>query len=283
MPPMNWARVRQGDTGPRVSAVQFLLRAHGFGIGSDGSFGPQTDGAVRDFQAQRGLAVDGIVGDHTWPVLVVQVSRGSTGEAVRAVQVLLPPLAVDGDFGAQTEHRVQEVQGRFGTGPDGIVDSETWMILTSTVPVTPAQAVVEPDSVAGVGLASTKAEAQEVLGPPTSSGKHTDVNGEEYDFVDWRFDGDRGLTLNYRFPEEFSPKLTDWFIDARGPATTKGVRVGDSADQVMAAYGPLEPFVGAQIAAVERGGGRMIVLVEDGTVRSIIGGDPDFWMRSIAT
>ncbi len=283
MPPMNWALVRQGDTGPQVSALQFLLRAHGSGIGSDGSFGPQTDGAVRDFQAQKGLPVDGVVGDHTWPVLVVQVSRGSTGDAVRAAQVLLPPLAVDGVFGAQTEHRVQELQGRFGIGPDGIVDSETWMVMTSVVPVTPAKAVVEPDSVAGVGLGSTKSEAQAVLGPPTSSGKQTDVNGQQYDFVDWALDGNRGLTLNYRFPEDVSPKLTDWNVDARGPATTKGVRVGDSEAQVIAAYGPLEPFVGAQIAAVERGGGRMIVVVDSGTVTTIIGGDAEFWMRSIAT
>ena len=283
MPPMNWAVVRQGDTGPRVSAVQFLLRAHGAGIDADGSFGPQTEGAVRDFQAQRGLPVDGIVGNQTWPVLVVQVSRGSTGDAVRAARALLPPLAVDGVFGAQTEHRVQELQGRFGIGPDGIVDSETWMVMTSVVPVTPAQAVVEPDSVAGVGLGTTKSEAQAVLGPPTSSGKQTDVNGQEYDFVDWALDGNRGLTLNYRFPEGVSPKLTDWNVDARGPTTTKGVRVGDTEAHVTAAYGPLEPFVGAQIAAVEQGGGRMVVVVDNGAVTTIIGGDPEFWMRSIAT
>ena len=99
MPPVDWALVRQGDTGPRVRAVQFLLRADGFGIDADGSFGPMTGGAGRDFQTQRGLAADGVVGNQTWPVLVIMGSRGSSGDAVRAAQVLLPPLALDGLFG----------------------------------------------------------------------------------------------------------------------------------------------------------------------------------------
>ncbi|MCA1675074.1 MAG: peptidoglycan-binding protein, partial [Actinobacteria bacterium] len=102
MPPMSWALVREGDRGPRVSAVQFLLRAHGSGIVADGSFGPLTRGAVREFQTTRGLTVDGIVGNQTWPALIIQVRRGSSGDAVRAAQVLLPPLAVDGVFGPQT-------------------------------------------------------------------------------------------------------------------------------------------------------------------------------------
>ncbi len=80
-----------------------------------------------------------------------------------------------------------------------------------------------------------------------------------------------------------SPKLTDWLVSARGPVTKQGVRVGDTEAQVVAAYGPLQPFVGQQIAAVEQGGGRLIVVVDSGTVTLLIGGDPEFWMRSIAT
>ena len=283
MPPMQWALVRQGDSGPRVRSVQFLLRAHGAGIAADGSFGPLTHGAVRDFQTQRGLVVDGIVGNQTWPALIVQVSRGASGDAVRAAQVLLPPLAVDGVFGPQTEDRVKELQFRYGLSPDGIVGPQTWRVLTSVIPVTAAQALIEPDSVAGLGLGTNKSEAHAVLGPPTSQGKHTDVNGEEFDFLHWQLDGNRGLTLNYRFPTGVSSKLTDWSANASGPSTKKGVQFGDTADQVIAAYGPLEPFIGLQIAAVEQGGGRMIVVVDDGAVTMIIGGDPAQWMRSVAT
>jgi hypothetical protein len=263
--------------------VQFLLRAQGSGITADGSFGPLTDGAVRQFQGQHGVVVDGIVGNQTWPALIVTVKQGATGDAVRAAQVLLPPLVVDGDFGPVTSQAVKEVQARFGLSPDGIVGPLTWRVLTSVIAVTAAQAIIEPDSVAGLGLGTNKSEAHAVLGTPTSSGKHTDVHGEEFDFLHWQIDGNRGLTLNYRFPTGVSPKLTDWQASAHGPSTKKGVRVGDSADQVTAAYGPLEPFVGVEVAAVEQGGGRMIVVVDNGSVTLIIGGDHEAWMRSVAT
>lgn len=280
---MSWALVRQGDSGPRVSSVQFLLRDRGFGITADGIFGPLTDGAVRQFQGQNGLVVDGIVGNQTWPALIIQVKQGATGDAVRAAQILLPPLAVDGSFGPLTAQAVKEVQAKYGLSPDGIVGPLTWRVLTSVTPVAAGQAIIEPDSVAGIGLGTTKSEAHAVLGPPTSSGKHTDVHGEEFDFLHWQLDGNRGLTLNYRFPTGVSPKLTDWQASAHGPSTKKGVQVGDAANEVIAAYGPLEPFVGVQVAAVDQGGGRMIVVVDNGMVTLIIGGDHESWMRSVAT
>ena len=50
-----------GDTGPAVAAVQYQLQ-----IPDDGIFGPQTEGAVKDFQRSKGLAVTGIVDVRTW-------------------------------------------------------------------------------------------------------------------------------------------------------------------------------------------------------------------------
>jgi murein DD-endopeptidase MepM/ murein hydrolase activator NlpD len=50
-----------GDTGPAVAAVQYQLQ-----IVDDGIFGPQTEGAVKDFQRSKGLAVTGIVDVRTW-------------------------------------------------------------------------------------------------------------------------------------------------------------------------------------------------------------------------
>jgi peptidoglycan hydrolase-like protein with peptidoglycan-binding domain len=50
--------------------LQYLLRARGHSIAVDGIFGPQTDAAVRAFQQQNNLLVDGIVGPVTWQALV---------------------------------------------------------------------------------------------------------------------------------------------------------------------------------------------------------------------
>jgi hypothetical protein len=52
--------LRRGDRGPDVVALQAAL-----GIRADGDFGPATEEAVRLFQTDRGLLVDGIVGAMT--------------------------------------------------------------------------------------------------------------------------------------------------------------------------------------------------------------------------
>lgn len=49
--------LRKGDRGADVVALQSAL-----GIVADGDFGPKTDAAVRMFQADQGLVVDGLVG-----------------------------------------------------------------------------------------------------------------------------------------------------------------------------------------------------------------------------
>lgn len=64
--------VKQGDTGPAVRAVQQLLRGK-FGFNNvtvDGIFGPITAQAVKDFQASKNIASDGIVGPNTWQKLI---------------------------------------------------------------------------------------------------------------------------------------------------------------------------------------------------------------------
>jgi peptidoglycan hydrolase-like protein with peptidoglycan-binding domain len=100
----------------------------------DGVFGPQTDAAVRAFQAEQGLTADGKVGNQTWPVLIIQVSTGSSGDAVRAVQSQLRSrcgwLQIDGIFGPQTDGVVRHFQGFCGLSKDGIAGTNTWNALT---------------------------------------------------------------------------------------------------------------------------------------------------------
>ncbi len=58
-------------SGADVRAAQAGLLAKGFDPkGIDGYYGPNTEAAVRAFQAANGLAVDGIVGPKTWAKLV---------------------------------------------------------------------------------------------------------------------------------------------------------------------------------------------------------------------
>jgi peptidoglycan hydrolase-like protein with peptidoglycan-binding domain len=47
-----------------VEAVQRRL-----GIGVDGDFGAKTEAAVKEFQRNRGLDPDGVVGKQTWAAL----------------------------------------------------------------------------------------------------------------------------------------------------------------------------------------------------------------------
>ncbi|MCA1656973.1 MAG: peptidoglycan-binding protein [Actinobacteria bacterium] len=125
-----------------IKTVQYLLRQHGQGnVAVDGILGPITADAVRAFQSSHGLAVDGIVGNQTWPALIVEVSTGSQGEAVRAVQSQFQArnlsgdpsrgLQVDGIFGPKTEAAVRSFQQAVQLAADGIVGPLTWNALVN--------------------------------------------------------------------------------------------------------------------------------------------------------
>jgi len=58
--------LRNGSRGPAVSNLQSRLKELGFDPGPiDGIFGPRTEAAVRAFQRNQGIEVDGIVGPQT--------------------------------------------------------------------------------------------------------------------------------------------------------------------------------------------------------------------------
>jgi uncharacterized protein (TIGR02594 family) len=66
--------VKLNDVGSVVSELQHLL-----GVTVDGEFGPETDAAVRAYQATHGLDVDGDVGDQTWAALLAGKPATSAG------------------------------------------------------------------------------------------------------------------------------------------------------------------------------------------------------------
>lgn len=64
--------LKKGDSGEYVTLLQTELINRGYSCGSsgaDGKFGKATQAAVKAFQADHGLTVDGIVGAKTWDAL----------------------------------------------------------------------------------------------------------------------------------------------------------------------------------------------------------------------
>jgi peptidoglycan hydrolase-like protein with peptidoglycan-binding domain len=138
--------VRKGDQQHPVQTLQHLLRARGQTLTVDGIFGAKTDAAVRAFQQQKALAVDGIVGPNTWSALILTVRQGSQGDAVRGVQEEFQfrnlsgdpskGLQIDGIFGPKTDAAVRGFQDALhqdipSVTVDGIVGPVTWRALVS--------------------------------------------------------------------------------------------------------------------------------------------------------
>lgn len=64
--------LRRGSKGTYVTKLQTLLKQRGYNLGSagiDGDYGPATEAAVKQFQRDWGLTVDGVTGPKTWAML----------------------------------------------------------------------------------------------------------------------------------------------------------------------------------------------------------------------
>lgn len=146
-----WTRtLRRGNYGQDVTWLQRLLAFFlGRDITVDGRFGSQTEQAVVEFQEQRELAVDGVVGAETRTELFRDeldeldenddlafqtLYPQDTGDEVIKLQELLNifltnDVAIDGSFGVRTEIAVKSFQTARGLKPDGIVGLKTWEAL----------------------------------------------------------------------------------------------------------------------------------------------------------
>jgi Meckel syndrome type 1 protein len=130
-----------GSQGDLVAHVQRAL-----GIPSDGIFGPQTDAAVRQYQASAGLQVDGIVGLATWGALfesgnAAGASAGGTGgsnvptEVKKRIEQRLvqagAALEAQGDPGGYSfdddgrEREESSPSGDAGSGQSGSAETES--------------------------------------------------------------------------------------------------------------------------------------------------------------
>lgn len=146
---------RRGDTGPPVADIRERLTGLGLLEATPDhadTFDDRLDRAVRAFQQQRGLVVDGAVGPGTYRVLdearwrlgdrLLTFVPGSllAGDDVAALQQRLLDLGfqvgrVDGRFGPQTEHAVREFQRNVGVPPDGTCGPATLKALSRLAPL----------------------------------------------------------------------------------------------------------------------------------------------------
>jgi len=139
-PEIPMPQVGVGSSGGYVFGLQARLKDLGFDPGPiDGVFGPKTQIAVKDFQADVGLPITGVVDSATWKALFTgrelpTLRRGSAGPYVRLLQARLKdygfdPGPVDGVFGSGTEAAVRKFQSAFWLVADGIVGPTMWASL----------------------------------------------------------------------------------------------------------------------------------------------------------
>jgi peptidoglycan hydrolase-like protein with peptidoglycan-binding domain len=139
-----WPIVQNGSQGHPIRTLQSLLRARGHDLNVDGIFGPATETAVKSFQISKGMTANGIMSALAWSTLIIQVKKGSVGDAVRGVQEEFQfragepghGLKVDGVFGPQTDSTVRGFQHALSLDipsvvVDGIVGAVTWQALVS--------------------------------------------------------------------------------------------------------------------------------------------------------
>jgi N-acetylmuramoyl-L-alanine amidase len=146
---------RRGDRGPAVLEIRHRLTLLALGDAHPDDpelFDDALDRAVRAFQQQRGLSVDGAVGSATYRVLdearwrlgdrLLTYVPGNllAGDDVVALQQRLLDLGfkvgrVDGRFGHQTELAVREFQRNVGVPPDGTCGPATLKALSRLAPM----------------------------------------------------------------------------------------------------------------------------------------------------
>jgi peptidoglycan hydrolase-like protein with peptidoglycan-binding domain len=140
---------------PQAAGLQVALRAWGLYAGPiDAVSGPATRAALRTFQKQRGLEVDGVAGLQTRvalgplgrPLLGTRtLRRGAFGWDVSVLQFALVRAGVyrwpiDGYFGPETTRALKRFQHAHGLVADGIVGPRTLARMRRASPDPPPAA-----------------------------------------------------------------------------------------------------------------------------------------------
>lgn len=74
-----------GSSGEEVKELQKALNNMGYSLEVDGKFGTKTQNAVKSYQKNNGLSVDGIVGNNTWASLLGSSVKSSSNSENQAI------------------------------------------------------------------------------------------------------------------------------------------------------------------------------------------------------
>ncbi|HEX6972174.1 MAG TPA: peptidoglycan-binding protein [Limnochordia bacterium] len=99
--------LRRGQWGGDVFHLQRLLRAAGYEVEATGTFGPQTEQAVKAFQAAQGLTVDGLAGPATIAALQRVVEGGGAPTEVYVVRPGDTLWDISQRFGTTMDHLIE--------------------------------------------------------------------------------------------------------------------------------------------------------------------------------
>ncbi|HLO49386.1 MAG TPA: peptidoglycan-binding protein, partial [Kamptonema sp.] len=142
--------LQRGDRGTEVQALQRELRSRGyFNTGITGNFGSITETAVRNFQRDQGLRVDGIAGSSTLAALGLRgttqvfnpspgisaatrsIGFNSSGPEVSNIQRNLIKIGylssgnMTGYYGTLTQNGIRQFQRNYSLPQTGVADART--------------------------------------------------------------------------------------------------------------------------------------------------------------
>lgn len=114
--------MQKGADGESVTALQSALNEKlGLSLDTDGKFGRHTLAAVKDFQRENGLAVDGIVGRETRAALLAEKSEADPAKPLDPNQPKPGDLIFGDKLTAEEQQKVRDVAASLGADPNDLM------------------------------------------------------------------------------------------------------------------------------------------------------------------